>query len=82
MLNLPFQSSLHCVCEHCLSGKMKKLPFPNSVSTYLYPLELVHSDVWGLVPQISSNGFKYYVSFIDDMSKYTWFFPITSKSDV
>jgi len=28
------------------------------------------------------NGNRFYVSFIDDFSRYTWVFPIQAKSDV
>lgn len=31
---------------------------------------------------ISVNGFRFYVSFVDDFTKYTWLFPIANKSDV
>jgi hypothetical protein len=35
------------------------------------PLELIYTDVRG--PAITSvGGFKYYVSFIDDFSKFSW----------
>jgi hypothetical protein len=34
-------------------------------------LELIFSDVWGLAPQ-SVGGFKYYISFINDFSKFSW----------
>ena len=45
------------------------------------PLELVHTDVWG--PAIkSSGGFSYYVSFLDDFSKFTWVYLLKHKSDV
>jgi hypothetical protein len=34
----------------------------------VFPLELIHSNVWG--PAIaSSSSFKYYMSFIDDYSR-------------
>ena len=36
----------------------------------------------GPSPLSSSCGFKYYAIFIDDFSKYTWFYPMHSKSDV
>ena len=36
----------------------------------------------GPTPEISINDFKYYVSFVDDLTKYTWIFPIARKSDV
>jgi histone deacetylase 1/2 len=45
------------------------------------PLELVFSDVWG--PALESFGrFKYYVSFIDDYSKFTWIYLLKKKSHI
>jgi len=44
-------------------------------------LQLVFSDVWGPAP--SSVGRKtYYVSFIDDYSKFTWVYFLRHKSEV
>jgi histone deacetylase 1/2 len=41
----------------------------------------VHSDVWE--PALSSmGGFRYYVSFVDDFSRYSWIYLIKRKSDV
>jgi histone deacetylase 1/2 len=41
----------------------------------------VFSDVWG--PAIASVGNqKYYVSFVDDYSKFTWIYLLKNKSDV
>jgi hypothetical protein len=45
------------------------------------PLELVFSYVWGAAP-ISIGKNKYYVSFIDDYSKFAWIFLLKNKSDV
>jgi hypothetical protein len=45
------------------------------------PLELVYSGVWGPAP--TSVGRKnYYVSFIDDYSKYTWIYLLKDISEV
>jgi len=44
-------------------------------------LELISSDVWGPAP-VSVGRHSYYVSFIDDFSKYTWIYLIKQKSDV
>jgi hypothetical protein len=46
------------------------------------PLDLVFSDVWGPAPMLSSNGSCYYVSFLDNFSKFCWLYPISSKSDI
>lgn len=84
VLNILHQSScisLHKadfsrVCKHCLSAKMTKLPFSASVSCTSTPLDIVHSDLWGPSPVASYHGFRYYVSLVDDFSRYNWFFPL------
>jgi histone deacetylase 1/2 len=44
-------------------------------------LEQVFSDVWGPTP-LSIREHQYYVSFIDDFSKFTWFYLLKKLSDV
>jgi histone deacetylase 1/2 len=57
------------------------LPYPISTSVSTVPLEQIFSDVWG--PAITSvNKHLYYVSFIDDFSKFTWIYLIKKHSDV
>jgi histone deacetylase 1/2 len=48
----------------------------------LHPLDLIFTDVWGPASVPSTTGAKYYVSFLDDYSKFLWLFPIHLKSDV
>uniref|UniRef100_A0A2N9EGE1 Integrase catalytic domain-containing protein n=1 Tax=Fagus sylvatica TaxID=28930 RepID=A0A2N9EGE1_FAGSY len=64
------------------SGKMHQLPFPKSVSITSRPLEIVHSDVWGPAPITSTNGTRYYITFVDDFTRFTWFFPLHHKCQV
>lgn len=61
-------------CTHCLHSKMHKLPFFVSKFVVTSPFELVNTDLWGLAPQNSVNGFKYYVLFVDHLPHITWFF--------
>jgi len=46
------------------------------------PLELIFSDVWGPAPIFSSDGFRYFVIFIDAHTKHIWYYPLVVKSDV
>lgn len=69
------------ICDACQCAKSHQLPYNNSASVSTSPLELVHSDVWGPA-QASAGGFKYYVSFLDDYSRFTWIYFIKHKSDV
>jgi hypothetical protein len=57
------------------------LPFSPSVSSSKGPLELVHSDLWGPSPIVFSKGYKYYVTFLDDYSRFTWIYFLKCKSD-
>jgi histone deacetylase 1/2 len=69
------------VCDACQKGKSHQLPYPKSFSESSAPLELVFSDVWG--PAVESVGRKkYYVSFIDDYTKFTWIYLLKYKSEV
>jgi histone deacetylase 1/2 len=74
-------SSHESVCDSCQKAKSHQLPYGRSNNISNSPLELIYSDVWGPAP-ISVGRHAYYVSFIDDFSKYTWIYLIKHKSDV
>lgn len=75
------ESNKETVCDACQQAKSHQLPYPKSSSISSVPLELVYSDVWG--PATDSVGRKnYYVSFIDDFSKFTWIYFLKYKSEV
>jgi histone deacetylase 1/2 len=59
------------VCDPCQLAKSHQLPYPISTNVSTVPLEQVFSDVWGSAP-VSVGKYSYYVSFIDDFSKFTW----------
>jgi hypothetical protein len=69
------------VCDACQQAKSHQLPYSSLMSASKFPLELVYSDVWGPTPE-SVGRMKYYVSFIDDFSKFTWIYLIKFKSEV
>jgi hypothetical protein len=59
------------VCSACQVAKSHQLPYSTLVHQSTAPLQMIFSDVWGPAPQ-SVGGFKYYISFIDDFSKFCW----------
>jgi transposase InsO family protein len=61
---------------------MHKLPFGNSSIKSTFPLQYIYSDVWGPAPVDSVNGFKYYLIFVDNYTKYVWLYPLKAKSEV
>jgi hypothetical protein len=68
-------------CLACLSSKSKQLPFYSSKTQIKAPLDLIYSDLWGPSPVCSRTGNKYYISFLDAYSRYTWLFLISHKND-
>jgi histone deacetylase 1/2 len=69
------------MCDACQQGKSHRLPYPQSISVSSGVLDLVFFDVWGPAPNSVSQN-KYYVSFIDDYSKFTWVYLLRQKSEV
>ncbi|KAJ3704768.1 hypothetical protein LUZ61_008473 [Rhynchospora tenuis] len=80
-ISIKHSSSL-AICEDCNRSKAHKLPFSSSTSFANKPLQVVHSDLWGPSPIVSSRGNRYYVSFIDEYTRFCWLYPCASKSDV
>jgi hypothetical protein len=66
--------------EHCIYGKQIRVRFPSRVTREDGILELVHSDVFGLVTVPSLGQSLYYVSFIAYFSKKTWIYFLRNKS--
>ena len=57
----------YIVCAGCQYGKAHQLPYKESEHRSKTPLELIHSDVFDLVKQISIGGMRYMVTFIDEI---------------
>ncbi|OMP03555.1 hypothetical protein CCACVL1_02371 [Corchorus capsularis] len=73
---------INSLCNSCLCNKIHKLPFASSTITSSGPLEVIYSDVWSPSRVTSVKDFRYYVSFVDHFTKYTWCFPLKQKSEV
>jgi len=60
----------------------KKLLFPLSSSKSKKCFDLIHVDMWGPYSFTSIHGHKYFLTIVDDYSRYTWVFPLKQKSEV
>lgn len=69
-------------CENCVYGKQNRVSFPSGGKRTKQILELVPSDVFGPVKVPSLGKSVYYVSFIDDFSRYTWIYFLKKKYEV
>ena len=65
-----------------LAGKLHRGPIPK-VATYRAsaPLELVHSDLHGPLPVKTKEGYRYWIVFIDDYSRFWVVTMLKNKSD-
>ena len=70
------------VCESCLEGKMTKRPFTIEGLRAEEPLRLIHSDVCGPFVTQARGGYEYYVTFIDDYSRYGHVYLMRRKSEI
>jgi Reverse transcriptase (RNA-dependent DNA polymerase)/Integrase core domain/gag-polypeptide of LTR copia-type/GAG-pre-integrase domain len=68
-------------CDPCHFAKNHRLPFPEHFNKSSNIFDLVHSDIWGNAPIISKDGFKYFISFIDDKSRATWIYLLKTKNE-
>lgn len=69
------------VCEGCVKGKLARAPIPGESHTRSSKLlQLVHSDL-AEFPSRSYGGAKYFVTFIDDFSRYLFVYVLKSKDE-
>lgn len=69
------------ICHDCHLSKQKRLPFisHNNLSGSVF--DLIHYHIWGPFHIISVEGYKYFLTIVDDHSRYTWIYPLHAKSD-
>jgi hypothetical protein len=76
------QSTHEGICKGCALGKNIKKPFPSNNNRSKEILDLIHSDVCGLMLVKYLGGSSYYVIFIDDYSRKTWLYLLKTKDEV
>lgn len=82
LCNIPYQSkSVFEFCNPCCMGKARRLYAPPSTNVYSKPFELVYSDLWGPAATLSSNGYSFYITFVDANTCFTWIYFLKRKSD-
>lgn len=70
-------------CESCVNGKHHRSNFPTSGGKRSEePLGLVHSDLCGKMSSESLSGAEYFLTFIDDRTRYVWVYILKRKDQV
>jgi hypothetical protein len=69
------------MCESCLLSKMTKAPFTGQSERASDLLGLVHTDVCGPMSSVARGGFQYFITFIDEFSRYKYIYLVRHKSE-
>ena len=67
-------------CDISQYAKQKKLPFNNSRATCRF--ELLHFDLWGQFGTSSIHGDQFFLTIVDNYSRFCWTIMLKSKSEV
>lgn len=70
------------VCSGCVKRKLTRGTFPSSNSKTTNILQLIYSDISGMMPINSLGGYLYYLTFTDDYSRKTWIYFLKKKDEV
>ncbi|KAE9618243.1 putative RNA-directed DNA polymerase [Lupinus albus] len=71
------------VCANCLISKQPRKAFSTyTMSKAKEVLNIVYSDVCGPFDVTTIGGSRYFVSFVDDVSRKLWLYPIKTKDEV
>ena len=68
-------------CEPCLMGKMTKTPFSGTMERATDLLEIIHFDVCDPTSVEACGGYRYFLTFTDDLSRYGYIYLMKHKSE-
>ena len=68
-------------CDTCRFAKQRKLPHCSSLTKTSHIFEILHADIWGPFSHTSILGHKFFLTLVDDFSRFTWVILMKSKSE-
>ncbi|GJZ44637.1 retrotransposon protein, putative, ty1-copia subclass [Tanacetum coccineum] len=69
-------------CVSCLSGKMTRKSFPHRPERVTDLLGIIHTDVCGPLRHVLRQGAIYFITFMDDYSRYGYVYLLKHKHEV
>ncbi|CAJ2632157.1 unnamed protein product [Trifolium pratense] len=83
--NFPFitykNNNKNTPCDVCHFAKQRTLPYPNSITHSSNIFDLLHADIWGPYATPSVSGHRYFLTLVDDYSRFTWIILMKLKSE-
>ncbi|XP_019255206.1 PREDICTED: uncharacterized protein LOC109233798 [Nicotiana attenuata] len=68
-------------CPVCPLAKQTRLLFPTSIFRAVSPFDLVHMDLWGPYKTPTYDKKYYFLTIVDDFSRFTWIHSLQLKSE-
>src|SRR5215216_4461312 len=69
------------ICEPCLMGKMTKTLFSGTMERADDLLDIIHIDVYGPMSVEARGGYRYFLTFTDDLGRYGYIYFMKHKSE-
>jgi transposase InsO family protein len=69
-------------CHVCVESKQPRKPHKAAEARNLAPLELVHSDLCKMNGILTKGGKRYFLTFIDDFTKFCYVYLLKTKDEV
>ena len=81
-LNITVPASYKLECVVCAKGKMIRSPYDSVHVRVDTPLKLIHTDLSGIIRINNPQGYRYFLTFMDDYSRYMFLYLLRSKNEV
>ena len=84
LMNMGLLPKFDCTNEKsqvCVESKFSKPPFHSVDNRLLEPLDLIHTYICNMKSILSRGGNKYFITFIDDYSRYCYVYLLRSKDE-
>lgn len=69
-------------CSICPLAKQKRLPFQSKNNMSQQAFDLLHIDTWGPFSISTAEGYRYFLTIVDDHTRVTWIYLMHTKDEV
>lgn len=67
-------------CQICPLAKQRRLPFKSNNHLSENAFDLIHLDIWGPFHTASHSGHRYFLTLVDDRTRFTRIYLLKQKS--
>ncbi|GJT93835.1 ribonuclease H-like domain-containing protein, partial [Tanacetum coccineum] len=69
-------------CDICHKAKQTRERFPLSDHKSKFVGDIIHCDVWGPYRVVNKDGYKFFLTLVDDFSRAVWVYLLKSKTEI